>query len=354
MHANRAALRLALLVVSVLLPFAGFEAGLRIWSPVSFRAPQPRLPGDIWREVLHVRSPIPGLSYELAPRRETFATGVPIATNAQGMRSYELLAKSHHVRRVAVVGDSYTFGFGVPMHQTFVAETERLLNGSDRDARQYEFLNFGVGGYSSRDEALVVEHKVLPLDPDLILIAYSLNDPEVEPLQPVHSYYQDVALWQWSHVLRKLSQARLELDIRRLGGGDYIRYLHRHAHKWRSVEQALGRIAALAGARRVPAALVIFPHSLVMRWDAYPYGPEHAQVARAARAAGLPVLDLLTAFQRAGRPLRLRVGRTDDHPNQRAHALAARHIETWLRNELLGPEESNGSDPHAIAPPFIH
>lgn len=347
------AAKVALLLCSLALPFAAWEAYLRIWDPVTYRAPPEPLPGDAWRELLHVRSPVPGLAYELAPNHHLFATGTAIATNARGMRSYEVLARRAGVYRIAVVGDSYAFGFGTPMAETFPAELEVALNEDDEPGREYEVLNYGVGGYSSQDEALVVEHKVLRDDPDLILLAYSLNDPEDAPVQPVHSYYQDASWWQYSHALRKIALTYLQWQIRHFGAGSYIRYLYREPHKWHSVVDAFDRIGRLAGERHVPVVVVVFPHGDVDSWDQYPYADLHRQVIAEARAHGFRALDLLSAFARKP-PLAVRLSRGDDHPNARGHRIAALAIKDFLRaGPVPAREPVGGHQRDGVAPPFL-
>src|SRR5262249_41625176 len=50
------------------------------------------------------------------------------------------------MRRVVVIGDSFTEGLGMPHENTFVG----LLNGAgQKSARKTEFLNAGVSGYSA-------------------------------------------------------------------------------------------------------------------------------------------------------------------------------------------------------------
>lgn len=81
---------------------------------------------------------------------------------------------------IAVVGDSYTFGFGVDDEETFTS----LLNrgGSNR------FLNFGVPGYSTDQELLLIEDDVLARRPGtILLVVYLGNDlldnARAQPLQ---------------------------------------------------------------------------------------------------------------------------------------------------------------------------
>jgi hypothetical protein len=106
-----AALGLAALLVSL----AAAEALLAVFWPVEYMAPPERLPGNAWRELIHRPSELPGLLYELAPTPK----GIAGPTNSHGMRDTEPLpAGAPAVLRVAVLGDSFTFGLGVERDET--------------------------------------------------------------------------------------------------------------------------------------------------------------------------------------------------------------------------------------------
>src|SRR6185369_3084342 len=122
-----------------------------------------------------------------------------VETNGEGMRDHEPLpADTPSLERIAVVGDSFVFGLGLPQEDVFTEVLERDLNGAS-DGRRYDVLNFGVPGYSSQEEASVLEARVLPWNPAVVIVGYCLNDPETQPLQPVHVYFSPVAWWQHSH-----------------------------------------------------------------------------------------------------------------------------------------------------------
>ena len=84
---------------------------------------------------------------------------------------------------------------------------ERLLNGGATGG-PFEVLDLGVGGYSTRDEALTLESKGMRWNPKLIVIGYVLNDPESEPIQPMQSYFQEPSWWQHSALLRMLARCK--------------------------------------------------------------------------------------------------------------------------------------------------
>lgn len=336
--------KLLLLIVAVALSLGAAELLLRAVFPVDYREPPAPLPEDAWRELLHRPSAVPGLAYELRPGADQQAKGSRIRTNSLGLRDDEPLPEDGRPTvRIAALGDSVTFGFGIEGDETWANVLERLLNeGSAPEAARVEVLNYGVGGYAARDVAAVLEHKVLPRGPALVIYGYVLNDPETEPIQPLHSYFQQVAWWQRSHLLRLLAEKRRDFEIQRLGGGNYLRYLHADPETWGSVLAAFDRMRDLTRGRDVPVIVAVFPVLLLRGegWPAYPYRELHAQVSGAAAAQGFRVLDLLPVFE-SHEPAALRVSDTDGHPNAEGHRLAAEALRDLLAAEpgLLAPGE---------------
>ncbi|MEM9473366.1 MAG: SGNH/GDSL hydrolase family protein [Pseudomonadota bacterium] len=95
---------------------------------------------------------------------------VTYATNGFGHRGKPVTtAKQPGEKRYAYLGDSFTFGMGVNNAETF---TEILASRG-----KAEHLNFGVPGYSTDQEVLYLEEKVMRFQPDVVvLIVYLAND----------------------------------------------------------------------------------------------------------------------------------------------------------------------------------
>ncbi len=306
------------------------ELSLHFFYPIAYRMPTKKIPNDIWRELIHRASPVPGLSYELVPNRTKDSVGAIIKTNSFGMRDDEPHAKSDTtLHRIAALGDSFTFGFGIRGEDAYPNVLERKLN-AEMGGRRFEVLNFGVGGYSTRDEALVLKYKAAEWNPDLIIIGYYLNDPEIDPIQPVHSYYQDVSWWQYSNVLRLVVKAKFHWDIKKYGGGDYFRYLHAvDGRKWQSVVASFEEIKRIAAKRKTPVLLVIFPQIKNKPWADYPYHDLHHQVSAVANENGIDVIDLFHSYSRyPGNQLSTNYDNT--HPSELGHILAANAIYRWI------------------------
>lgn len=94
-------------------------------------------------------------------------TGVPVEyrINSKGLRDSETTyEKPSDTFRIAVIGDSRSFGFGVPIEKHF----SRLLEGYFRNV---EVINLGVSGFGVDQELLMLRREGFKYDPDLV-IAY--------------------------------------------------------------------------------------------------------------------------------------------------------------------------------------
>jgi lysophospholipase L1-like esterase len=120
----------------------------------------------------------PELGYELIPNKEGYEHGAKIKINSHGLRDIEYsLKKPENTYRIAVIGDSITFGWGgVELNETYTKILEEILNNESES--NIEVLNFGVPGYVGSQEFYVLKNKVLDFNPDLIIIGHYLNDPD--------------------------------------------------------------------------------------------------------------------------------------------------------------------------------
>lgn len=128
----------------------------------------------------------PDIVYELKPSISGTFQGRNFTFNSHGMRDDEYsTAKPVDTIRVAAIGDSVLFGWGVAQNLSYTAVAERFLN-DHSSGRHYEILNFGVPGYNTAMEAAVFEKKVLQFSPDVLVIHFVSNDWGV-PLFMQHS-----------------------------------------------------------------------------------------------------------------------------------------------------------------------
>ena len=222
-HSRHPAARLGLLALGGLLALAAAEGVARLAGPCEFRRPADPDSEQAAMGRVHRKSDVPGLAFELVPNAERLMWGTNILTNSHGMRDDEVtLAKPLGTRRIAAIGDSFTFGWALPGPASYPQILERFLNATRLDGQPpWEVLNMGVGAYATRDEALVLRHKALRFAPDLVVVAYFFNDPQIEPVVPITGFFSETEWWQHSDLLRRLARRSFRARIDDLGGGDY-------------------------------------------------------------------------------------------------------------------------------------
>ena len=285
--------------------------------------------------LLHEPSEIAGLDFQLAPSREEYAFGTIVRTNRFGMRdkSTSLVSREGDLR-VAVVGDSFTFGWGVLREDAYPSQLERLLNEPGGNKARYEVLNFGVASYSIHDEALLIEHRVLEWRPDVLVVGYFLNDPEITPIQPLNMYFYRRPWWLRLHLSQLVWRAHFLWDLERLAGGSYFHYLHlENREPWRATVQSMRRIRKLVRPELVRLILVILPRPpSSSTWEDYPFRSIHERVAKAASAEGIAVFDTLSDFAEY-EPSSVRVSREDRHFSPLGHFVVARRLKTIIETQ---------------------
>lgn len=136
-------------------------------------------------------SPYLDILWELKPNLDTQHKLWPFKTNAEGLRDKEYsIEKPENTFRVAVIGDSLTMAEGVAQENAYHSLIEEKLN-QDRKELKYEFINFGVAGYSLVQYLSTIKRKVLNYKPDLILVAFcGANDSKLPNLEAFNKPYQ--------------------------------------------------------------------------------------------------------------------------------------------------------------------
>jgi hypothetical protein len=84
--------------------------------------------------------------------------------------------KSDNVFRIAVLGDSFTFGWGVEEDKIFVSVMRQILQEYAGKSMHVEVMNLGVPGYSTFQQVAAFEEKALEFKPDLVLVYFVEND----------------------------------------------------------------------------------------------------------------------------------------------------------------------------------
>lgn len=263
-----------------------------------------------------------------------------VRLNSLGYREREVDPRSDDVFRVALIGDSFTFGQGI-------AEEERISNLLEAElrkrGRRVEVLNFGRAGYNTRDEVEALRRMVATVRPDFVVLQWFVNDVEVPPAAPSAgsgesrpprslanvvkmklrnaSVLYFLAAEAWHRVLEGMGMGR-ENDIR-------DRYADPESLASQRADQALLEFFRTCREHGVPVSAFLIPHLASVQGTAYPYAFLHERVLAACAREGVPCIDLRETFEpytARGEHMKLWVNRFDPHMGALANRLAAARL----------------------------
>jgi lysophospholipase L1-like esterase len=98
--------------------------------------------------------------------------------NNFGLRGPDVTPKKPAaIFRIAVLGDSYTYGWGVSEKETIPARLKQELESAGtQKQREIEVINAGVPAYDTGPEYGMLRDVILPLKPDLVVLVFQTND----------------------------------------------------------------------------------------------------------------------------------------------------------------------------------
>jgi len=271
---------------------------------------------------------------------------VELTYNSLQFRDQEPGPRRPGVRRVAVLGDSFTEGQGVNERDAYPRVLETVLNGSE--SPKWEVLNFGRRGADF--PALYDNFKeLLASDPDIVIYGMVLNDGEQSSTfrarhafvtAYVDAHEQQLAPWASRpafgtrtalFVQHRLEQFRLDRAMRAWYRELYAEPNHDGWERSKAYIEEINNRMRLRGGHFLVAMWPMLPYL-----DAgYPFQGVHETVGKFCLASGIRWLDLLPTL--SGRPANyLWAHPLDAHPNALAHRLVARDLARAVRRLAEG------------------
>jgi len=349
MTARKLVQRLALLLLSLFVALLLAEAGVRLWfrahgGESDFHSALLRARGAPTRGAFTLiqlvqASPVPDVVYELRPGLEGTFRNQTVRTNGLGLRGPDVTReKPAGTRRIAVLGDSNTFGWGVGEGEPYTQLVQQAL---DKTGRRFEVLNFGVPGYNTTMEVATYESKAAAFSPDLVIIHFIGNDLDLPHfMQPpenlrsaAHSDLWD--LWQARFGslqdeadpdLLAHDRSKLDPEYRQKVRGQYQHMVGPDAYR-----REMAKLGALTREKKIPVIVMALGD----------VSGEGSLAHQAADANGMRFLDASPRFYRylvehglgtekADWQRTFRIPH-DGHPNRLGHQLYAEVILDELR-----------------------
>jgi lysophospholipase L1-like esterase len=282
---------------------------------------------DRYNREVKIPDPIPELIYRQRPSYHGSFGGIEVSTNEFGLRDEPIPPKRPSEFRILILGDSVTFGWGVPQDQTYPAQLQKNLK---KYPKNFRVINAGVSGYNTVQEYAYLNNGGLSLRPDLILLMYTSNDIE---------HYRGPLDSDASSLRRKTKGEVISV----LGGMSWLYRLAVHAYYlrwvwsieeryesasktvgWSDSMKALREFAELSETRQIPGVIFFW------RWHSTGAPFSDALLADVKKtAAPLPTVDVGEWFSRKSTDAYFN-STVDTHPNAEGHEILAENIELFL------------------------
>jgi lysophospholipase L1-like esterase len=276
-------------------------------------------------------SPNPLIGYELVPFFQApYVDGMldfERQSNSLGYRDREHpIRKPPGSHRTLVLGDSITQGLKIADdREIYTSVLSRELGRAGE--RRSEVMNFGTSGYNTQQEVESLRDKGLAYEPDLVILAYCVNDTRVDSggifyalkhLQWDRELHRTPGVWRRSALFR-LVYARYA--SRSESRPDPFRRVRRN-----TVERSLASLAELSREHDFEVLLVYFP------WldgrDPREKELSPAELAAASEKSGFRFLDLSAAMKACASEQAIAADAI--HPNADGHRCAGEAIAHYM------------------------
>lgn len=350
-------INISLLLVSSALILLAIEGTLRIYAKITssdacvFKEFKSVNMGDR----LYRLSDNPRLIIELNPGAKTGPSGekirgggiTTISINKDGLRENRdyAIPKPPNTYRIAVLGDSVAFGFGVNATSSFPKIIEGVLE-KQWVEKNVEVINFSVPGYNGGQKVATLEEKALRYEPDLVLMGWLVDDYAVPsyiflsrlPLPKSVVKFLNAHSYLFACVREGLANA-----VQTANFGQYKEQYADGGYGLKISEGLFGELADFSREKNIPVIIAILP-----AWQAWDKNIEDGIVdinrllEKIALEKKLYALDTLpltkTLEERHKRPMTFYTISKSDiyHPNPAGHVFLAATIYNYLvQNKLI-------------------
>lgn len=262
---------------------------------------------------------------------------VDFRINEHGLRDLGFpIAKRPHEFRVLAIGDSFTFGLGLPLELTWPQRLEGLLRSAHGEP--LEVINAGFAGMhgSPVGYSSWLQSDGMRFAPDLVLVGFCLNDMGPVPMLSYPSVPRSPILGGASHLLDEIVRGLRQRAARNEDRSALLPHLETaHEHEeWKATQKGLVEMQQLTAEHGVPMAVVVFP--MLTELERMPFARLHSIVCDFCEQRGIRCLDLRDAF--AGfADEELWVHPMDQHPNHVATKIIADRVHDYLLAQRLAP-----------------
>ena len=266
---------------------------------------------------------------------------VAVEYNSSGFRDANFTPRMPGTQRIVVVGDSYTYGHGLPQSKCYPRRLESILRQRDAD-QDIEVINCGRG-MAGIDFIERFSRWALPnLQPNVLIYGYYLNDAPSP--QDYKGHDQLDTRWLYS----EKESNRFSLGARPLRGPRVYEIFLRafeqrsltrntldglvQAHQptnWKATENSIKQINQLAASHDCRFIVIVLPLSYQVGGN-YPLAQVHQYIVKTLSSSGIEVIDA-QPLMRGYDDDELMLHPHDRHPNTTYAQIVAQALADQLK-----------------------
>jgi hypothetical protein len=257
----------------------------------------------------------------------------PPLLNTHGFRERNFsVPHSRDIYRIAVIGDSITYGQGVSEEDRMTNILEGFMN-ANHSGLIFEALNFGWPGTDTVDHIGFLVQTVVGMQPDFVLLQWFINDVRNDQ----NLRHSTIPLVPWSRLHRAMLRHSALFYLTDYGWIQLQNYLglsesyadfmlthFRDADGWRAkrAQELLLNFIEICRRNRLSLGIVLFP----ALQQEQPLGFLLNRVLKVCADQQIRCVDLRNTFASVDDSSTLWVNQFDHHPNRHANELAARAV----------------------------
>ncbi len=236
-------------------------------------------------------------------------------------------SKPDGVYRILALGDSFTYGKGVGVNDTWPKKLEDKLNGLG--IGRFEVINAGLIGGTTQSELRYLRKTGVKFEPDMVILCYFLNDatdrkPQFTYVNPLEGKMQNFSNNKgYSYLLYEIQKALYKREVTSDTVGWYNEQFQ-HSKNWNSSKKALSGIKELSDEKGFKLVVVTFPFLYELN-DDYPFKEIYSQVLAFTHENDIASHDLFPYFK-GKQYSKLWVSKDNHHPNADGNEIASSAI----------------------------
>lgn len=309
------------LAISVVVAIAAMEIALRLKN-----SSMTNYDMEMWRYAKELKKPSsnPDLGHEHIKNSSAILQSVNIRINEWGLRGGPVEPDQPGKRRILVLGDSITLGWGVNEKDVLTSKLQEMFASN---GQKVEVLNAGVGNYNAQRYIDWFFDDLQKLHPTDIVVNYFLRD--AEELEPgggnaiLRNSELAVTLWIAGHRLFDRAGETSLID-------HYKQVYTATQPGWIKAQVDLKKLSDYAKANKIRIYLAMIPdvHNLTN----YKFTFVHDLMKNVAEKYGYVYVDYLPALTSLS-PEQIWAMPGDPHPNRLGHKLMAETLFPILQRQ---------------------